>query len=128
MIVIDASAILEVFSRSPAGLELEDLLIGRKIHAPYLVDIEVANGLRGLEMGGTLTAVQSAKLLATLCDLRIERHPHVPLLEEIWKYRHNLTAYDATYLALALWLTADLATVDAGLRKEARRHGVKVLP
>ena len=74
-----------------------------------------------------MDAAEALDSLSILRDLGIERHPHTPLLDEIWKHRHNLTAYDAAYLALARLLNAELVTMDEGLRKEARRHRVKLL-
>ena len=127
MIVADASVVLEILRQTSAGVEFQDLLFQHSVHAPYLLDIEVTHGLRRLERSAQMDVRQALNSLAILRDMRIQRYPHTPLLDEIWKLRHNLTAYDATYLALALWLRADLVTMDAGLRNEALRHGVKVL-
>jgi predicted nucleic acid-binding protein len=52
----------------------------------------------------------------------ITRYPHASILPEIWKLRHNLTAYDAAYLALARLLDAELLTMDDGLRKLGKRR------
>ena len=53
--------------------------------------------------------------LRHLADLNFERYPHTPLLPRIWALRENLTAYDATYVALAEVLEATLLTGDKGL-------------
>jgi predicted nucleic acid-binding protein len=45
----------------------------------------------------------------------LERHPHWPFLDRIWELRHNVTAYDAAYIALAEALDAPLLTHDAAL-------------
>ena len=127
MIVADASVVLEILKQTRVGVEFQDLLFQHTVHAPYLLDIEVTHGLCRLERVGLMDVRQALNSLAILRDMRIKRHPHTPLLDEIWKLRHNLTAYDATYLALALCLRADLVTLDAGLRNEALRHGVEVL-
>lgn len=50
-----------------------------------------------------------------LSMIRIERSPHLPLLARCWELRHNLTVYDASYVALAELLGAPLLTGDARL-------------
>ena len=60
--------------------------------------------------------------LDDLAAMSIERHGHQPLLERIWRLRHNLTAYDAAYLALAESLDAPLLTRDSALASAAGHH------
>jgi predicted nucleic acid-binding protein len=43
------------------------------------------------------------------------RYPHVTLGDRIWELRHNLTAYDAAYVALAETLEVPLVTCDRRL-------------
>ncbi len=50
-----------------------------------------------------------------LAGLPIERYPHLALLPRVWELRHNLTPYDAAYVALAEALGAVLVTADARL-------------
>ena len=42
-------------------------------------------------------------------------YPFEPFLDRVWELRHNLTAYDAWYVALAESLGTDLVTADARL-------------
>jgi predicted nucleic acid-binding protein len=121
MIVIDASALLETLLRSEVGLEISDSLLDNEMHAPHLIDLEVAQALRHIVLHGELTAAQGHEALVAFAAMPIMRHPHTPLMLEIWALRHNLTSYDAAYLALARALGAPLITQDAALRKMAAR-------
>jgi predicted nucleic acid-binding protein len=64
---------------------------------------------------------EATDILKAFLAIRITRYPHTPLADRIWALRHNLTAYDAAYLALAHALDAELLTMDSGLRKMATR-------
>jgi predicted nucleic acid-binding protein len=122
MIVIDASAVLEILKRTAIGLELIPVVAGREQHAPHLIDLEVANALRRWEAQGEMSAYDTQTAFDVFLSMRIRRYPHTNLLPEIWRLRRNLTAYDAAYLALAKFLDAELLTTDEGLRKRAKRR------
>ncbi len=123
MIVLDASAVVELLLGTEVGrmiaARIGDPAIG--IHAPHLVDVEVAQALRRYVQGGELDRVSAAAALENLRALDLERHPHEPLLGRIWALRQNLTVYDAAYVALAEALDAILLTCDGKL---ARTPGV----
>lgn len=85
------------------------------LHAPHLLDVEVANGLRRRVARRELSADLGQLALALLSQLPLARYPHTPLLPRIWELRDNLTAYDAAYVALAEGLDATLVTRDAKL-------------
>jgi predicted nucleic acid-binding protein len=121
MTVVDASAILEILARSEAGIKLEDNLLGTDLHAPHLICLEIANTIRRLDRQGSLRPGEAAQMFEAFRAIQITRHAHEDLLERIWALRHNLTAYDASYLALAHLLNAELVTMDSGLRKMAAR-------
>lgn len=56
------------------------------------------------------------------------RHAPDPCLPRVWELRHNLSAYDALYVALAEGLGADLITCDARMgRASGHRAHVVVL-
>jgi predicted nucleic acid-binding protein len=117
LIVVDASAVLELLLRSDKASRLETrLLAGREsLHAPHLLDLEVAQVLRGHAAAGDLSPERGREALTDLVDLPIHRYPHDVLLPRIWELRKNVTAYDAAYLALAEVLIAPLVTCDARL-------------
>ena len=127
MIVVDASAIVELLLRTPAGRRAEDRLLSRRdsLHAPHLLDVEVAQVLRRYAAAGELSPERGREALADLADLPVQRYPHDALLPRIWDLRQNVTAYDAAYLALAETLRAPLVTCDARLAS-APGHDAKV--
>ena len=90
------------------------------LHAPHLMDIEVAHALRRLVQRKDVTAMRAEQGLADLSQLHIERHGHEPLIARIWQLRESMTAYDGAYVALAEALDAPLLTCDVKL---AHAHG-----
>lgn len=124
MIVVDASAVLEVLLRTPAGRRIEARLFDQPtpLHAPHLLDVEVAQVLRRFEARGEVSPGRGLASLRLLDAFPLRRHPHRPLLERIWALRANLTAYDAAYVALAEALGATLVTRDARLRRAPGLH------
>jgi predicted nucleic acid-binding protein len=116
VIVLDASAVLEWLLRLPAAGLVEDRMArAATLHAPHLLDLEVAQVLRRFERAGALDPGRGAQALADLADLPLERYPHDLFLPRIWSLRDNVTAYDGCYLALAEALRAPLVTCDARL-------------
>src|SRR5215471_14671611 len=117
MIVLDASAAVDWLLHTTAGLRIEQRIYARKetLHAPHLLDLEVAQVLRRLVREGTVSDRRGDQALQDLVALRITRYPHDILLRRIWQHRNNLTAYDAAYIALAERLGAPLVTRDGRL-------------
>ena len=122
MIVVDASALLEVLLRTPAAGSVEARLFDASdsLHAPHLLDLEVAQVLRRFVGAGEIDPEHGQASLDDLADLPLRRYPHDVLLPRIWDLRDNLTAYDAVYVALAEALDARLVTRD---RRLARASG-----
>lgn len=119
---MDASALVEWLlgtrrgRRVHAWLRKED---GR-LHAPALVDIEVASGLRRAVRDGQVTHDRGRAAIDMLLALDLTRHPLQPLLPRVWDLRHALSAYDASHVALAEALDMSVLTCDGRL---ARSHG-----
>ena len=117
MIVLDASVGIEVLLRTSDGVALEDRLLRerRPYHVPHVFDLEVAHALRRAVRASLLSAKGGRAALDLLAALPLARHGHVRLLDRIWELRDNVTAYDASYVALAEALGATLLTRDARL-------------
>ncbi len=127
MIVVDASAVLEILLNTSTGSKVAARLSspGETLHAPHLLDIEVAQVLRRYSLAGNLDEHRGDQALADFESLAIERYPHGELLERIWQLRDSLTVYDAAYVVLAEALEAHLITCDARLSR-AHGHEAKV--
>ncbi|HET7746018.1 MAG TPA: type II toxin-antitoxin system VapC family toxin [Vicinamibacteria bacterium] len=121
MIVVDASAVVELLLGTPQGHDvaarIADPALG--LHAPHLLDVEVAQALRRYVRAGDLAAKEAAAALEDLRALDLERHAHEPLLERVWSLRDSLSAYDAVYVALAEALEARVLTCDGRLARAA---------
>jgi predicted nucleic acid-binding protein len=106
------------YHQAAASRPDDDLLrqrLARTIHAPALLDAEVSSVVRGLAITGSpkrITAARAGEMLADYAGLRIVRHPMQPLQARVFELRHNLTAYDAMYVALAETLGLPLLTDD----------------
>lgn len=126
MLVLDASAVLELLLRRPAGEAVAERLAPTEVslHAPHLLAVEVAHVCRRLDLAGDLDAGRGAQLLADLADLDVHRYPHEPLLERAWALRHAVTVYDGMYLALAEILDAPLVTLDGRLARAPGHRAV----
>jgi len=114
LIVLDASALLELLLVTASGRQLAERIrpAGISLHAPHLVDVEVAQAVRKYVLAGAISGERGRLALQHLAELDLERYSHTPFLQRIWALRENLTAYDATYVALAEVLHATLLTSD----------------
>ena len=122
MIVLDASVVVELLTNGPLANSVRRGLAERSepFIVPHLLDVEVVNALRGLIAGQRIDAHRSEQVLTGLAALGAERYAHTPLLGRIWELRHNFTAYDAVYIALAEATGSVLYTCDAKLCKGHR--------
>lgn len=124
MIVIDASTVLEVLLNTPASGRVAERLFAHNdtLHAPHLLDLEVAQVLRRYTLAAEMDAERGEQALEDLADFPLSRYPHDVFLFRIWALRRNLTAYDAAYIALAEALNAPLVTRDAALARAPGHH------
>ena len=127
MIVADASAVVEVVLNTSAGGSIADRLLDPEetVAAPHLLDLEVLQVLRRYALAGDMDSKRAQEALQDYSDLPIRRYPHEPLMFRIWDLRHNITAYDAAYIALAEVLDALLLTRDASL-VNSPGHGARI--
>lgn len=114
MIVLDASVVVELLINGPLADSIRRDLAGHgdSFIVPHLLDIEVLSAIRRLATGRRIDSDRSEQFLSGLAALPAERYPHAPLLDRIWELRHNFTAYDSAYIALAEVTGAVLYTCD----------------
>jgi predicted nucleic acid-binding protein len=124
VIVVDASALVEVLLRTPAAAAVWDRLFSTEqtLHAPHLIDVEVTQVLRRYAASGRVEPGRCRDALDDLLDFPLDRCPHDLLLRRVWELRHNITAYDAVYVALAEALNAPLLTRDRRIAAAAGHH------
>lgn len=120
MIVIDASAAIEWVLQTRKGAEVEARIFRKhgdspRLHAPHLLDVEVAQVLRKHVAKGLVSESRGQTALQDFQQIPLRRYPHELLLDRVWALRKNLTAYDAVYVALAEALQMPLLTCDANL-------------
>jgi predicted nucleic acid-binding protein len=123
VIVLDASAAIDWLLQTAAGQRIEARIYARaeSLHAPHLLDLEVAQVLRRLVREATVSAQRADQAIDDLLNLRVTRYPHFVFLPHIWQLRHNLSAYDAAYVSLTEKLGATLITRDARLVSASAR-------
>ncbi len=112
MIVVDASATLSaLLNAGPA----RSVFAREQLHAPQLLDFEVAAGLRRSVSVRHIEAAAGWNALYVLRRLGIKRYPVFPLLARVWELQENLSVYDASYIALAEFLGCSVLTADPRL-------------
>lgn len=129
MIVLDASALLDGLLDPAAHDDIAVCLSGSAgaLAAPDLIDVEVLSVLRRWERLTEITASRARQALDDLQALPIVRYPARALLDRAWRMRHNLTAYDAQYVALAQALPGKLLTTDQRMAEAAVKARVAIL-
>lgn len=126
MIVVDASAIVDLVSDGRGADEVRARLLGDDdLHAPHVIDVEVAGALRRLAARGVLSGDRAADALLDAADLPILHYPHRALIERAWELRAHLSIADGVYVALAEFLDAPLLTCDRRLAR-AGGHGATI--
>lgn len=135
-LVVDASALLALIldpgPRTDAIAELiagAELVAGSELHAPHLLPFEMSNVLRRQRLAGRITPGQAEEFESALSRLPLELWPHETVAARVRELGDVLTAYDASYVAVAELLGATLVTMDQrlagapGVRCEIRSPG-----
>lgn len=115
--VIDASVAAEFLLRTTLGCRIAEIVEGAFLAAPELLDVEVLSVLRRAVLRQRLEDDRARLALNDLAAWPIERIPHATLLREAWRHRHNVSAYDAFYVAAARLCDAPLLTADGPLSR-----------
>lgn len=133
-LVLDASLALQWFLTDEAdrkyGLSVLASLSSKRAVVPTLWFYEVGNGLLMACRRKRIAFDQIRGFLTRLMALPIEaaRQNPTEILElPVVAEKHNLTNYDAAYLALAMRFRLPLATTDADLRRAAAAAGVAMV-
>lgn len=124
-VVCDASALIAVLlDAGPDGQWASRAVAGHDLTAPTLISFECANIIRRHELAGLISSDQAAQAHVDLLALPIELWPYELLGHRVWALRHNLSSYDASYVAVAEMIDADLVTLD---RRISRAPGLRCL-
>ncbi|MBA1835322.1 type II toxin-antitoxin system VapC family toxin [Corynebacterium wankanglinii] len=115
--ILDTSAAIELLLRTDKGDQVLELVSAEdaEIHAPHLLVTEVVQVMRRQVRSNVLDVSRAAESLSILSELGIQFHGHLPLMARTWQLRENVSAYDATFIALAETLNQPLVTADARL-------------
>jgi predicted nucleic acid-binding protein len=116
--VVDASVLVSALvDDGPHGQWAEGIIAAGSLHAPQLVQVEVTNTLRRLERAKDITTAAANAAYEDLLQLELELFSFDPFAGRVWELRHNVTSYDAWYVAVAEALELPLATLDERLAK-----------
>jgi predicted nucleic acid-binding protein len=119
MLVVDASLVVDYLldDGERGAWSAARIASAGRLHAPHLLDFEVASAARSLVGRGLASPERGRTALRDLADLAVQRYPAVHLLDRIWQLRLTMTTYDASYVALAEALALPLATTDSKLAR-----------
>lgn len=117
-VILDASVVVSALTdNGREGQWSDDVLLSSRLAAPHLLPVEAANVLRKGVFAGVISDDVATLAHGDFGDLRIELLGYQPFASRAWELRHNLSAYDAWYVAVAESLEAPLATLDLHLAR-----------
>jgi predicted nucleic acid-binding protein len=120
--VIDCSAMVDLLnSAGAAALQSNEELADCLLAAPHLIDPEFVSMARRIGRHDADRAERAEQLLIEFSQVPIMRFEHGPLRQHAWTWRHQLSAYDAMYVALAHELRIPLVTSDSRLAVAATK-------
>lgn len=115
MLVLDASAAVELLLSSQRGAAVERHLAGEQVVAPELLDVEVVSAFARLERAGQVDSGQGTRAVERLWSLPITRLPHTAVVRQAWSLRSRVRVQDAFYVAVAQLVSGSLLTCDTRL-------------
>jgi predicted nucleic acid-binding protein len=119
-LVVDASVVVAALIDSgPAGSWAEGLLATSDLLAPHLLPVEVASTLRTAALADRISWDAASLAQGDVMQISLQLLPYEPFADRVWELRHNVTPYDAWYVAVAESADAPLATLDARLAQAA---------
>ena len=130
MIVVDASVLANAIGDDGGDGKRArgEIRASGELAAPDLVDVETVAVLRKRWLAGTITDRRFEAAVGDLESIDVDRYPTLPLMRRAYELRSNVTAYDASYVALAELLDCELLTGDQRLASALRvRCPVRVL-
>ena len=123
MIVVDAGVVFDylIHTDDSAGIERRFQIEDFDLHAPSHLPVELLSVFRRHVL------LPSAKhddedVVRDILIFPVEIHSHEYLVSRIWELRHNITPFDAAYVALAEVLDVPLLTRDRKLAKSTGHH------
>ena len=115
-LVVDASALVAALAESrPEGRWAESAIAADDLAAPDFVLVEATSALRRLEVSGELSRSQADASRRDVLRVNLQLFRFAPFADRVWELRHNITSYDAAYVALAEWLGCPVVTLDRRL-------------
>jgi predicted nucleic acid-binding protein len=127
--VVDSSLLVAaLLDAGPQGKWAETVIAAGGLAAPELVWVESMNTLRRLEHARRISAPEANAAREDLMQLELQAFPFDPFAERVWQLRHNLTSYDAWYVAVAEALELPLATLDKRLARAGGRVCIFLVP
>ena len=115
MITVDASVIVSILINSQGSPEASEIFESGPLMAPHLIDLEAASAFKRMERSEVIDRGRAESLVFDLLRMPIRRVDHRSLLGRAWEHRHNLSVYDAVYIALAELTDTVLYTLDSAM-------------
>jgi predicted nucleic acid-binding protein len=117
MLVLDASAAIDLLARTTRGVKVAEHLARDDVAAPELLDVEVLSALWRLVRAGELTETAATRAAARMRAMPVLRVRHELLTEQVWVLRHRVRIADAFYLSCGRLLGGTLITTDGRLAR-----------